>query len=91
MQLIWRSFLGLLCGLCLLVGLSGCNRGVPVGDKFQLMGEQTQRAVVGYEVEDYEYPIRVPGSNRYVTMKTKEPLDEPPTYDDYLAWKSSQD
>ncbi|WP_309382470.1 hypothetical protein [Cerasicoccus frondis] len=55
------------------------------------MGEQTQRAVVGYEVEDYEYPIRVPGSNRYVTMKTKEPLDEPPTYDDYLAWKSSQD
>lgn len=70
--------------------LAGCSNGIPVADKFELGGEQTQRAVVGYEVTDYEYPIQVPNTNRYVTMKTKEPLDEPPTYDDYLAWKKSQ-
>ncbi|WP_309399927.1 hypothetical protein [Cerasicoccus maritimus] len=79
---------GLLLGA--IAGLTGCANDVPVADKFELAGAQTQRAVVGYEKVDYEYPIRVPGSNRYVTMKSKEPLDEPPTYDDYLDWKASQ-
>lgn len=69
---------------------SGCSRSQPVADQVVLAGEQTQRGLVGYEVVDYEYPIRVPGTNRYVTMKTKEPLDQPPTYDDYLAWKAAQ-
>lgn len=76
--------------VCVGLGLVGCSRSQPVADQVVLAAEQTQRGLVGYEVEEYSYPVRVPGSNRYVTMTTKEPLDQPPTYDDYLAWRDAQ-
>lgn len=76
--------------LCLGLGLAGCSRSQPVVDQVVLSAEQTQRGLVGYEEVAYEYPIRVPGTNRYVTMTSEVPLAQPPTYDDYLAWQAAQ-
>lgn len=77
-------------GATLVLIFAGCSRSQPVTDQVVLAAEQTQRGLVGYEEVDYVYPVRVPGSNRYVEMTSKEPLEQPPTYDDYLAWKAKQ-
>jgi len=85
-----KHFWGIVSAVVLGLFLVGCSRSQPVTDQVVLAAEQTQRGLVGYEDVNYEYPVRVPGTNRYVTMTSKEPLDNPPTYDDYLAWKQAQ-
>lgn len=65
-----------------------CACTQPVADSVALSGQQVQRGLVGYDEERYVYPINVPGSNRTVEIVTVEPLDYPPDYDDYLAWKA---
>lgn len=64
---------------------SGCSQ--PVAGGVTTLGAETQRALVGYEKTTYVYPVQVPGTNRYVEMRTKEPLNSEPTYEDYLEWK----
>ncbi len=80
------------CGYGLLwaalaVLLGACAR--PLADSTQLAAERTGQAVVGYERSSYVYPVAVPGSNRHVTIVTREPVNRPLTYEDYLAWEAT--
>lgn len=64
----------------------GCS-SEPLASDLAMDLPEVGRAVVGYNETDYVYPIRVPNTNRYVQMRTSEPLDYQPTYEDYLKWK----
>lgn len=80
---------GIVCAGLLGWLLAGCSRAQPVTGQVVLAAEQTQRGIVGYEDVEYQYPIRVPGTYRYVEMTSRGPLNQPPTYDDYLSWKQA--
>lgn len=71
-----------------LLALGGCSQ--PATTSVGAAAVDTKRALVGYEKIDYIYPIKVPGSNRIVEMRTREPLDYTPTYEDYLKWKENR-
>ena len=67
--------------------LGGCSR--PLTDTIALSGEQTQRALVGYDETTYVYPVRVPGSTQTVRIITDKPLNYKPDYDDFLVWHAT--
>ncbi len=78
---------GLICGGALMLG--GC--GSPVSQDMSTGGKDFQNAMFGYEETTYEYPVQVPGTNRWVKIVSKEPIDRPVTYEDYLTWKAQQE
>lgn len=78
------GIVSLALGLLLLV-LVACSR--PLADSAALAGERSKQAVVGYERSSYVYSVKVPGSNRHVSIVTREPVDRPLDYEDYLYWK----
>lgn len=82
--------LGGLCAACVLAGVAlmqaGCS-SEPLSSDLSILAPEAGRALVGYNDTEYVYPIQVPNSNRYVQMRSSEPLDPPPTYEDYLKWK----
>lgn len=67
--------------------LAGCSSSEPFSSDVATIAPEIGRAVVGYNDTEYVYPIQVPNTNRYVQMRTSEPLDFKPTYEDYLKWK----
>lgn len=72
----------------LLLLMAGCSS--PVADSVGLAGQEIKRGVVGYEKVTYQYPVQVPGSNRFVYIVSEEPINRPVTYEDYLAWKAGK-
>lgn len=73
-------------GLAALALLAGCSQ--PATGSVATTGAEIQRGLIGYHDEAYVYPVQVPGTNRIVEMRTSQPLDTPPTYEDYLKWKN---
>lgn len=67
--------------------LSGCSR--PLADSIALSGQETKRALVGYDETTYVYPVRVPGSRQTVRIVTEKPLTYEPDYEDFLVWQST--
>ena len=78
---------GLLASGAVIMG--GCES--PVSQGMSTGGKDFQNAMFGYEETTYEYPVQVPGTNRWVKIVSNEPIDHPLTYEDYLAWKAEQD
>lgn len=75
----------------LLVALlqGGCE--TPVLSGTATGAKDLQNVMVGYEKTTYEYPVKVPGTNRWVKIISPEPIDRPLTYDDYLLWQEHGD
>ncbi|MBC2594402.1 hypothetical protein H5P28_09050 [Ruficoccus amylovorans] len=78
---------GLLCAGAL--WMSGCES--PVSQGMSTSNKDFQNFMFGYEETTYEYPVQVPGTNRWVKIVSPEPIDHPLTYQDYLDWKAAQE
>ncbi len=83
-------FSSIVCATLLTSSALFCGCSQPVADSVTLGAEQTQRGLVGYDETSYEYPVKEPGTNRYVTIAVPEPLGYEPTYEDYLKWKRGE-
>ncbi|WOO43332.1 hypothetical protein [Rubellicoccus peritrichatus] len=60
-----------------------------MSDSIALSGQETKRALVGYDETTYVYPVRVPGSRQTVRIVTDKPLSYEPDYEDFLVWHAT--
>lgn len=87
MQIPSLWIISLIAAGALLTG--GCES--PISQGIATDGKDMQNFLVGYEETTYEYPVQVPGTNRWVKIESDQPIDHPVTYEDYLAWKAQQE
>lgn len=68
--------------------LAGCSQ--PIFGSVGTAGAETRRGLFGYTETEYVYPVQVPGTNRFVEIRTDKPFDTDPTYEDYLRWEEAK-